>query len=456
MYPFFSYSIKRHYFQHSWYNFELLRLLGSAPYEGCEAAEFLETVTRIRPNSAKSWEEEFLKLAEATEALARDAESHGLATTARSAYLRASNYYRCAQYLYPAARSEEQTRLLKLYDRSASSFEAATTFFDHPVYRVSIPYSLPGNGGAEITLPGRLYLPSKTNKLPGRKSPIVVCIGGADSTLEELYFVHAADGPRSGYAVLTYDGPGQGIPLRRDKLVLRPDYEVVAPIILDWIEAYARDHPEADLDVDAIALVGQSMGAFLALRAAVDPRVKAVVAIDPFYDMWDMAMSRMRPWMIAMWEKQFIIRDSFMNWAGRRHGRVDIATRYSWGLGSGMFGIDNGAEMLRNMKKYSFKPGLGENEDLLANVRCPVLISAAAADKNTLSPLADTQAIHRGLRNLNDDDKELWIAKTFAEGGGQAKVGAWSLLQYRTYKFLDKKLAIRPVPPIENTGGHKK
>lgn len=448
MYPFFTYSLKRHYFQHSWYNFELLRLLGSAPYDGCEAAEFLETVARIRPNSAKSWESEFLKLAEVTEILARDAESHGAAPTARSAYLRASNYYRCAQYLYPAANLDEQPRLLKLYDRSASSFDAATKFFDNPVRRVSIPYNPPESSETAVHLPGRLYLPSPAHKLPGRKTPIVICIGGADSTLEELYFVHAADGPRSGYAVLTYDGPGQGIPLRRDKLILRPDYEAVMPVILNWIEAYAINHAEADLDVDAIALVGQSMGAFLALRAAVDPRVKAVVAIDAFYDMWDMAMSRMRPWMIALWEKQFIIRDSFINWAGHNHGKVDIATRYSWGLGSGMFGIDNGAEMLRNMKKYSFKPGLGEDQDLLANVRCPVLISAAAADKNTLSPLADAEAIYRGLHNLNDDDKELWVAKTFAEGGGQAKVGAWSLLQYRTYKFLDKQLAIRPQSQI--------
>lgn len=455
MYSFFRHHFRHHYFQHNWYNLELLRLLGSSPYGGCDAAEFFKAVDQIKPNSAASWESTFLALAEAAEVIARDSEANGLHSSALSAYLRASNYYRCAQFMYPAAPDSQQAHFLELYERSIAVFDAATQFLGHPIYRVSIPHVTPQ--GKTVALPGRLYLPADAHKLPGRKTPLIISIGGADTTQEELYFMHVAEGPKLGFAILTFDGPGQGHVLRRDKVYMRPDYEEVIPGVLNWITQWASDNPDANLDIDAISLVGESLGAFLALRAAVDPRVKVVVAIDAFYDMWDLATARMPPWMMKLWEKQFIIRDSFIDWSARAHGKADIATRYAWGLATGMFGIPSGADALRNMKKYTFKldpqqkvttersPNGNTKEkdgDYLARIHCPVLISGAAAEKDSFAPLSATEALHRGLRHLEEDDMELWVARSFADGGGQGKIGAWSLLQYRVYKFLDKKLGI--------------
>ncbi|KAI0023811.1 hypothetical protein F4780DRAFT_776435 [Xylariomycetidae sp. FL0641] len=63
MYPFFNYTPRHHYFEYKWYDLELLRLLGAAPYRGCDAADFLELVSSPRHNEADDWSQKSLVLA---------------------------------------------------------------------------------------------------------------------------------------------------------------------------------------------------------------------------------------------------------------------------------------------------------------------------------------------------------------------------------------------------------
>ena len=444
MFPFFRYSPANHYFEYSWYNFELVRLLGSTAYGGCDVAEFLEAVTQLRPNDALSWQRTFLHQAEKVELLALDAQARGHVSTARNSFLRASNYFRAAQYLYPAAAASEQPHLLEIYERSTSCFKAATRFFSHDVRQIEIPYET--EQGVRIDLPGWLYLPSRSQRLPDRKTPVLIIVGGADSTQEELYFLSVAEGPALGYAVLTLDGPGQGFVLRRDKVAMRPDWESVCSPVLDFLGRYAIGHPDADLDMDAIALTGQSLGGYLALRGAADPRIKACVAIDAFYDMWDLANARMPGWMVRPWLSGWM-GDWFINWAVYQHGKADVATRYQFGLAQGMFRCASPCDTLREMMRYTFKLASQRDddkagEDYLARIKCPVLISGAAADPKSFLPELSTDILFNNLVNVKEENKKVWIAKAWSDGGLQAKCGAWSLLQYRTFQFLDEKLGI--------------
>lgn len=454
MYPFFRYTPAHHYFEYTWYNFELLRLLGSASYGGCDVAEFLEAVTQIRPNDALSWQRAFLYQAEKAKLLALDAQARGHVSTARNAFLRASNYFRSAQYLYPAAPETERPRLLAIYERSISCFQAATRLFPHEVRQVEIPYKT--DKGVQVSLPGWLYLPAPSQRLPDRKTPVLICIGGADSTQEELYFLSAAEAPGLGYAVLTFDGPGHGLVLRRDGVPMRRDGESVVIPVLDFLATYAAAHADTDLDLDAIAVTGQSLGGYLALRGAADPRVKACVAIDTFYDMWDLAMARMPGWMVRPWLAGWV-GDWIINWAVHQHGKADVATRYQFGLAQGMFGCATPADTLREMMRYTFKlrgkEADGEaGEDYLARIKCPVLISGAAAFSKSFLPELSTDLLHRKLVNVKEEDKEVWIAKAWSDGGVQAKCGAWGLLQYRTFRFLDEKLGILRMARDERNG----
>ncbi|KAH8819908.1 Alpha/Beta hydrolase protein [Xylogone sp. PMI_703] len=448
MYPFFTYSPSRHYFEYKWYNLELLRLLGAAPYGGCDAAEFLELVASLKPNDANDWTQKFLSLAERTQKLAEEMQKSGHNSAAKGAYLRACNYFRCAQYLFPIMPEKEQPYFLSLYHRSISNFEQATKLMEHEVRRIRIPFQPPEYRAAPLQLPGWLHLPSDSQRLERRKTPILICLGGADSTQEELYFLSAAEGPRLGYAVLTFDGPGQGLVLREDGVPLRPDGEIVVEAVLDFLTSYVDKHPEVYLDLDAIAITGQSLGGYLALRGAADPRIKACVAVDPIYDFYDLAMSRMPTWFMWPWERNYM-GDGFVDFAVVEHSKLDVATKYTFAQGGQMFGSSNPAQMIRDMKQYTFRldktitvnKGHG-NRDYLEWVRCPVLVTGAAGDPKLFLPEMSTGEIMRNLVNVPEDQKELWIPKEWSQGGAQAKSGAWPLLQHRCFKFLDQKLGI--------------
>ena len=447
MHRFFTYSFRKNYFEYSWYNLELLRLLGSAPYGGCDAAEFLETVALLVPNDAVSWQRRWVALAGRTYDLAGEMMQYGHTSSARKTYLRASNYFRCAQYLFPIMPESDQPYLLHLYQRSIASFEHAMKLMSHEACRVEIPYQ--PKEGRTVNLPGWLYLPNPSQRLAGRKTPVLICVGGADSTQEELYFMSVAEGPDLGYAVLTFDGPGQGLVLRRDGVPVQPDSEVVLGSVLDFIEAYAGKYPEAQLDLEALTVTGQSLGGFQALRGAADKRIKVYVAVDPFYDMWDLAMARMPSWMLAPWENGWI-GDWMIDWAARTHGGQDIATRYQFALAQHMFGTSNPGSTLRAMKQYTFKLSTediarssGKRKDYLERLKCPVLVTAAAADPTSFLPEVSTNLIMKNLVSVDKGQKKLWVANAYSEGGAQAKSGAWQLLQHRAYRFLNEAPGIK-------------
>ena len=340
----------------------------------------------------------------------------------------------------------DQLYLLHLYQRSVFCFERAMALMSHKVCKVEIPYRL--NEGRMINLPGWFHQPNSSQRLNERKTPVLICIGGADSTQEELYFMSVADGLELGYAILTFDGPGQGLVLRRERVHMRPEGEAILGSVLDFIESYAREHPEAGLDLEALTVTGQSLGGFHALRGAADTRIRACVAVDPFYDMWDLAMARMPSWMVAPWDSGWI-GDWLIDWAARTHGRQDIATRYQFALAQCMFGTPTPGSTLRAMKQYTFKLGAGNGEkgqDYLQRIKCPVLITAAAADAVSFLPEVSADAIMKGLVSIEKGQKKLWVANTYAEGGAQAKSGAWQLLQHRVFRFLDEMLGIKRTP----------
>lgn len=133
--------------------------------------------------------------------------------------------------------------------------------------------------------------------LPSGKTPILVNTGGGDSLQEEIYFINASAGPSLGYAVVTFDGPGKGIVLRREKLAMRPDWEVVVGKVLDHIWNFAAQHRDANLDLDHVAITRASMGGYYALRGAIDPRITACISVDGFYSMESYAEGRVPAWL---------------------------------------------------------------------------------------------------------------------------------------------------------------
>lgn len=79
----------------------------------------------------------------------------------------------------------------------------------------------------EFFLPVYLYIPAMQHRLEDVAIPLLINTPGADSVQEELYFTHPHGGVQRGYAVLTFEGPGQGMPLKETGALMRPDWKLL-------------------------------------------------------------------------------------------------------------------------------------------------------------------------------------------------------------------------------------
>ncbi len=87
-------------------------------------------------------------------------------------------------------------------------------------------------------------------------NPTLVVHGGFDSTLEELYSFAAAPALERGYNCLTFEGPGQGNVIRKQKIPFRHDWEKVVTPALEFMLSKMEFH----VDPKHIGLMGISMG----------------------------------------------------------------------------------------------------------------------------------------------------------------------------------------------------
>ena len=142
-------------------------------------------------------------------------------------------------------------RLVESYARQTNVFRSGAALLATPPEILQIPYE-------STTLPGYFFRPGPENQ----PRPTVILTGGYDGTAEELYFSNGAAALARGYNVLAFDGPGQGTALVGQGLVMRPDWEAVITPVVDYL------HTRPDVDPAKVALIGLSLGAYLAPRAA--------------------------------------------------------------------------------------------------------------------------------------------------------------------------------------------
>ena len=248
-------------FRDAEFDYQLVRALGVAAYGGSTVGECLAAAAEIADGSPRSWSRAFGTLAGRVEEEGRACLGGGHHVSGRDHLLRASTYYRTAEYYTPGADGAH------FGDRSRACFVDAAAHVAPPVEVVEIPF---GTGA----LPGYLV----ASGAPG--APTLVAVGGFDSSAEELYFHYAVPGAERGWNVLVVDGPGQPGCLRRyPDLTFRPDYEAPVGAVLDHLAG--RD----GIDRDRIALVGQSFGGYFAARAAAAHPVAALVVDPPVVDL---------------------------------------------------------------------------------------------------------------------------------------------------------------------------
>jgi len=346
------------------FNYQLIRALGVADYGGSTVGECLAVVAEIADGSPESWAAAFERLADRVEGRGRVCLGRGRGVSGRDHLLRASTYYRTAEYYADGVSG----RSLRMGERSQACFADAAGLFDPPIELVDVPFE----GG---TLPGYLVRPSGTGRGdPIGRLPTLIGVGGFDSSAEELYFHLGAPGAERGWNVFVFDGPGQPGAMRRDpSMTFRPDYEVPIGAVIDHL--VGRD----DVDGDRLALAGQSFGSYFAARtAATDPRVGALVANPPVLD-----MSRyMEAWVgTEVFEMKRDVRPEDVIGVPE-----DLMPRQmQWGIAAicSRFGVPSFHAWRQAMASYRL-------DGLAASIRCPSL--ALIGDREGAEPAAQFEA----------------------------------------------------------------
>ncbi|WP_405166419.1 alpha/beta fold hydrolase [Nocardia sp. NBC_01499] len=380
------------------FSFEALRAAGYATYGGAELGEVLVTCRRIPEGDEEAWSAQWAATAARVERIGRDALAAGHRVSAREALLRASNYYRTADF-YRRADPANDTESARLAKASQQTFADAAALLDTPARALRIPYE-------DTTLPGYLFLADDS----GRPRPTVLYHGGYDSTLEEDYLALAAGALRRGYNVLAFDGPGQGSNVREQGLHFRPDWEAVVTPAVDF--AFAL--PE--VDADRLVLVGTSLGGYLAARAAAfEHRIAACVLHDGVYDSHDAVVPIARMAAETPGGMETVMAQS-------------ISARWLVNNGLWTFGVSDADELVKAFQAYTI-------EGLADRITCPTLVLDAENDQFfTGQPqrIFDALTCPKELITFRED-----------EGGGEhCHEGAVALWHQRTFDWLDTVLAL--------------
>ncbi len=392
-------------FEDPTYSFELLRAMAHAPYNGADIGEVLKTGYRIEEGNDESWYKEWLKTAEFTENIANNSLDGGHEVSAREAYLRASNYYRSAEFFI----HEDPTdpRIIELGRKSRECFQRAGKLFEPQFEVMEIPYE-------KTTLPG-YFLKSDVSDKP---KPTIIIHSGFDGTGEELYFDGGAAAIRRGYNCLLFEGPGQGRVIREQNIKFRPDWEAVITPVIDFV--LTRE----DVDAKKIALYGQSFGGYLAPRAvAFEHRINAVIANGGIYDFFEPMLAKME-----------LSREELMKWISSAPHELDDAiyeamkndSETRWGTQDGMwkFGADTPHELFHKESEYTL-------EGVSDKIECHMLVIDSEKEQFFA---CQPKKLYDALQSPKD--LILFTAEEAAEE--HCQIGAASLSHQKIFDWLDK------------------
>jgi alpha-beta hydrolase superfamily lysophospholipase len=383
---------------------QLLRAISYTAYGGADIGECFETAARIEEGNRDSWYEAWTKTADRLRNDAEESLDGGHKHSARRAYLRASNYYRTAEF--EVRDDPKDPRSLQGWQSSHDCFAKAAQLFDPPFEAIEIAYE-------DTTLPGYFFRADDS----GVRRPTLITMTGMDGYVEETYWSTAAAGLERGYNCLAFDGPGQGGVLRQREIPFRPDWEAVVTPVVD----FALGRP--GVDPDRLAIVGRSFGGYLAPRAAsAEHRLAACVADPGQFDMFDAAMARVPQEM-----RDALLRDDPTVNFFLDEMMKDDARRFFIAARMRAYGAHTLKEFLLMQRNYSLK-GLAEK------IECPTLVCDNVADT-----IAGGQAkrLYETLKCPKD-----YMLFTAEEGAdGHCEGGAQVLFHRKVFDWLDKRLA---------------
>jgi pimeloyl-ACP methyl ester carboxylesterase len=390
------------FFTDKTYSFETVAMLSQTYVGISDYGEVISAVSRVEEGNGKTWFEQWTRVADYLEETAEKFLRDGYTLSARDTFIRAANYRRSAEFFLHDSPEDRQIAIDSSND-AVKCFQKAMAFFPGKLDFIEVPYE-------NTTLPSYFWRSSESTE-PART---LIVHSGFDGTAEQVLLWFGRQARERNYNVVAFEGPGQGTVLRNKNLIFRPDWEKVVGPIVD----YYIDRPE--VDPQRIALLGQSIGGYLAPRAAAfEPRISACVADDGVYDL-HAALRRMMDWEAstdAEWDKMAIERI-----------KQDLALR--WWIIDGMwkFGASTPSEFLKALQPYNMK-------SCVKNIRCPTLVMKGAEDH--MFP-GQPEQLYAEL----DCPKDYLEFNNEYGAGEHTHVGAIGLSNAYIFNWLDSRLGI--------------
>jgi len=391
--------------------FEITRLFGAADYGGALFGEVIAIAKNIKSGDYDSWYDANSALADrlADEAESQLAKGHQI--SARDNYLRASSYYRSAEFFLHA--HADDPRMKRAFERTTACYRKAAALFVPEIEAVEIPYE-------GTTLVGYFH-PADSSGTPQKT---LILNNGFDGSPEEMHWMGARAAVERGFNVLVFDGPGQFASVHRQGLHFRADWESVVTPVVDYLLT------RKDVDPKKIALHGESLGGYLAPRAAAfEHRLAACIADDGVYDYGISQISGVPP------EKRADVLAALLApSAPQLDQMLEQATKTNsvarWAFTHGMytFGVATPRAYLAATQAFHMRGGIAEQ------IKCPTLVCDAEKDlffNGQAQQLFDHLTCKKTMMKFTD-----------AEGAGaHCEAGASRLAYGRMYDWLDETLA---------------
>ena len=236
------------------------RISSKARPIGAEAeAEFRAVASRIRKYD--DIHREFAAQARKREARAAAFEQEGRNVAAREAWLTASLLWSTA--CWPIHEDNETLRFYE--DRVNACYARFMPLCPHPVERVEIPL------GSKY-MPAYLHMPHRPQA--GERLPLVIIIGGMDSSKENMVSLYGDRFLERGFAVLALDGPGQAEAITRGIFFTARNFADAAEATWSWLLT------RSEFDTNRVVVRGTSFGSYFGtvFATGLGARIKGFAA----------------------------------------------------------------------------------------------------------------------------------------------------------------------------------
>lgn len=320
-----------------------------------------ETAKRNDAVAHEAWYESWKRIGERVERLALQHEERGQFLSAGRKFLRACMYYLTAERMI----SNRDPRKIQTYTQALETFKKGVRFRKIPLEFVEVPFqgkSLPA-----------LFVPA----LGSGRAPCMIHFDGFDVMKEIIYLMVGEEFRYRGISLLVVDHPGVGEALRLRDLHSRPDTEVPAAAVVDYLER------RSDVNPEKIGIMALSLGGYYAPRAAAfEKRLKCCVA-------WG-----------AIWDAGELLEQHFASGPGETASVPPF--QLLW-----VFGKDNVEDALSIARKMTL-------DGVADQITCPLLVVHGENDRQV--PLSHAKKTIESA--VNSPRKELKVL-TFDDGGAE-------------------------------------